>query len=54
MSTNVIMPKVTFVSRVSKMGEQKMIITVPRNFWDEMEPLRQKKQVKVVVEEAYD
>jgi hypothetical protein len=33
---------------------QKVIITVPRDFWEEIKPLRQRKQVKVVVEEAYD
>jgi dTDP-4-dehydrorhamnose 3,5-epimerase-like enzyme len=48
------LPKVTFVSRISMMGQQKMIITVPRGFWEDVEPLKQRKQVKVTVEEAYD
>jgi hypothetical protein len=48
------LPKVTFVSKISMMGKQKVIITVPRDFWEEIEPLRQRKQVKVTVEEAYD
>lgn len=48
------LPKITFVSRISRMGKQKMIITVPRSFWEDMEPLEQRKQVKVTVEEAYD
>jgi hypothetical protein len=48
------MPRVTFVSKISKMGTQKVIITVPRDFWDEIEPLRKLKQVKVIVEAAYE
>jgi hypothetical protein len=55
MMKNVVsMPKVTFVSKISKMGNQKVIITVPRDFWEEIEPLRKIKQVKITVEEAYD
>jgi RNase H-fold protein (predicted Holliday junction resolvase) len=58
MNMSITMPRVTFVSRISQMVAkdkvQKVIITVPREFWDEIEPLRQRKQVKVIVEEAYD
>ena len=52
------LPKVTFVSKIlqviAKDRVQKVIITVPRDFWEDIEPLRQKRQVKVTVEEAYD
>ena len=58
MNISIELPKVTFVSKISQMiakdRVQKVIITVPRDFWEEIEPLRQKKQVKVTVEEAYD
>jgi hypothetical protein len=58
MNINIEVPKVTFVSKVLQMVAkdkvQKVIITVPRDFWEEIEPLRQKRQVKVTVEEAYD
>lgn len=58
MNINIELPKVTFVSKVLQMiakdRVQKVIITVPRDFWDEIEPLRKKRQVKVTVEEAYD
>ena len=58
MNISIELPKVTFVSKVSQMiakdRVQKVIITVPRDFWEDVEPLRQKRQVKVTVEEAYD
>ena len=58
MNISIELPKVTFVSKISQMiakdRVQKVIITVPRDFWEDVEPLRQKKQVKVTVEEAYD
>ena len=58
MNISIELPKVTFVSKVSQMiakdRVQKVIITVTRDFWGDVEPLRQKKQVKVTVEEAYD
>jgi hypothetical protein len=58
MSITIEVPRVTFVSRISQMiakdRVQKVIITVPRDFWEEIEPLRQKKQVKVTIEEAYE
>ena len=58
MNISIELPKVTFVSKISQMIAkdrlQKVIITVPRDFWEDIEPLRQKKQVKVTVEEAYD
>ena len=57
MNITIELPKVTFVSKISQMIAkdrlQKVIITVPRDFWEDIEPLRQK-QVKVTVEEAYD
>ena len=58
MNISIELPKVTFVSKISQMiakdRVQKVIITVPRDFWEDVEPLRQKRQVKVTVEEAYD
>jgi hypothetical protein len=63
MSISIELPRVTFVSKITQIIAkdknqneriQKVIITVPRDFWDEIEPLRQKKQVKVIVEDAYD
>ena len=58
MNISIELPKVTFVSKVLQMiakdKVQKVIITVPRDFWEDIEPLRQKRQVKVTVEEAYD
>jgi hypothetical protein len=58
MTVSIELPRVTFVSKISQMVAkdrvQKVIITVPRDFWEEIEPLRQKKQVKVIVEDAYE
>ncbi len=58
MTVSIEVPRVTFVSKISQMVAkdrvQKVIITVPRDFWEEIELLRQKKQVKVTVEDAYD
>jgi len=46
--------KITFVGRISKMGDQKKFVTIPRNFWDLIKDLEKMKQVKVTIEEAYD
>jgi hypothetical protein len=48
------LPKVTFVSKISRMGKHKKMITIPRDFWEDIAPLELKKQVKVTVEEAYE
>jgi hypothetical protein len=58
MSINIEMPKVTFVSKIirqtSKDRIQKKIINIPKDFWDEIEELEKRKQIKVTIEEAYD
>lgn len=52
------MPRVTFVSKIIRISTkdklQKKIITIPRDFWDEVEDLEERKQIKVTIEEAYD
>jgi hypothetical protein len=58
MSINIEMPKVTFVSKITQQATkdriQKKIINIPRDFWDEIEELEKRKQIKVTIEEAYD
>lgn len=58
MSVNIVMPRVTFVSKIISISAkdklQKKIITIPRDFWDEVGELEDKKQIKVTIEEAYD
>ena len=60
MSMNIEMPKVTFVSKIIRQASkepykiQKKIITIPSDFWSDVEELEKKKQIKVTIEEAYD
>jgi hypothetical protein len=58
MSVNIELPKVTFVSKIilisTKEKLQKKIITIPKDFWDDVKELEERKQVKVTIEEAYD
>ena len=52
------MPKVTFVSKIIEVSAndklQKKIITIPRDFWEEVKELQKRKQIKITIEEAYD
>jgi hypothetical protein len=60
MSINIEMPRVTFVSRINRMATKepykihKKIITIPSDFWNDVEELEKRKQIKVTIEEAYD
>ena len=58
MSVNIELPKVTFVSKIIEVSAndklQKKIITIPRDFWEEVKELQKRKQIKITIEEAYD
>jgi hypothetical protein len=60
MSINIEMPRVTFVSRINRMATKepykihKKTITIPSDFWNDVEELEKRKQIKVTIEEAYD
>lgn len=41
---------VIFISKINKFGNKKKYITIPRDYWEDIEPLRNKKRVKVTIE----
>jgi hypothetical protein len=52
--TKKIMPRFKFISKIVSMGEDKLIITVPKQFHIEAKPLKGKSAVIIVDTDAYD
>lgn len=45
--------EIKFVGKISTMGKDKILISIPRNYWNDIEHLKGK-HVKVIVSNALD
>jgi len=42
--------KITFVSKIASMGDQKRYVPIPKIMWDDIEDLQKHRQVKITIE----
>ena len=45
------MTKVVIIARIGNMGEKKKVITIPKDYWQEIKPLEDIPRIRVTLED---